>query len=108
MDPSELTFDTYWTLIKPAPTFYSRYDAAKRVWDAHPDKHESIIGWLKKHGAYPNRNPYFFILDWQAKKVKQEILSFNEYYMRYGTTEERDGWKMANPTGQKVIYVKAG
>jgi hypothetical protein len=21
-------------------------------------------------------------------------------------TEPRDGWKMANPTGQKVVYVK--
>ena len=37
---------------------------------------------------------------------QREILSFNDYYAKYGTTEERDGWKMANPTGQKVIYVK--
>ena len=33
-------------------------------------------------------------------------LTFAEYYARYGTTEPRDGWKMENPTGRKVIYVK--
>ena len=37
---------------------------------------------------------------------------FNNYgrcsvsYARYHTTEPRDGWQMANPTGNKVIYVK--
>ncbi len=34
------------------------------------------------------------------------MLSYAEYYKRFGTTKERDGWQMANPTGQKVIYVK--
>ena len=43
-----------------------------------------------------------------AKPHRQQTLSFKDYYARYGTTEERDGWKMANPTGQQVIYVKAG
>ena len=33
-------------------------------------------------------------------------MSYADYYARYGTTEPRDGWQMANPTGQKVIYVK--
>jgi len=37
---------------------------------------------------------------------RRETLSFNDYYAKFGTTEERDGWKMENPTGQKVIYVK--
>ena len=43
-----------------------------------------------------------------AHAMRQQTLSYAAYYKRYGTTEERDGWKMANPTGQKVIYVKAG
>lgn len=37
---------------------------------------------------------------------KPQLLSYSEYYARYGTTEEKDGWKMENPTGQKVVYVK--
>ena len=34
-------------------------------------------------------------------------MSFNDYYAKYGTTEERDGWHQENPTGQRVIYVKS-
>jgi hypothetical protein len=41
-------------------------------------------------------------------KPRTETLSYNDYYTRYGTTEERDGWKMENPTGNKVIYVRHG
>ena len=35
-----------------------------------------------------------------------QTLSYNDYYDKFGTTEEKDGWKMTNPTGNKVIYVK--
>ena len=104
MDPSELSFDNYWCLFRPSSDFDNRYDAAKAEWESHPEKQEPIIQWLQKRGRYPGRNPYFFILDFQLKK--QQTLSYADYYARYGTTEERDGWHMANPTGQKVIYVK--
>ena len=30
----------------------------------------------------------------------------NEYYKLYGTTAERDGWKMTNPTGNQMIWVR--
>ena len=33
-------------------------------------------------------------------------LSYKQYYARYGTTMELDGWKMENPTGQQVVYIK--
>ena len=41
-----------------------------------------------------------------AEALSSQTLSYAEYYRRYGTTEERDGWHMENPTGQQVIYVK--
>ena len=100
-----MDFEQYWTLIGGDVNFANRKEAARTAWYAHPDKHEAILKWLQVHGRYTGRNPYFFILDFQSR-VRQQILSFNDYYARYGTTEERDGWKMANPTGQKVIYVK--
>ena len=40
------------------------------------------------------------------REPRQQTLSFSDYYNRYGTTDETDGWHMANPTGNKVIYVK--
>lgn len=100
-----MDFEQYWTLIGGDINFANRKEAAKTAWDAHPEKHQAIISWLQKHGTYTSRNPYFFILDFQAKP-RQQTLSFRDYYARYGTTEPRDGWIMQNPTGQQVIYVK--
>ena len=100
-----MDFEQYWTLIGGDVNFANRKEAARTAWDNHPEKHEAILKWLQVHGRYPGRNPYFFILDFQSRG-RQQILSFNDYYARYGTTEERDGWKMANPTGNKVIYIK--
>ena len=102
----DITFDfeTYWTKIGGDINFANRKAAAEREWAKHPDKHRPIILWLVKHGAYPQRNPFFFIQDFKLRPV--QTLSYDEYYRRYGTTDPCDGWQPANPTGQKVIYVK--
>ena len=57
------------------------------------------------NGQYVDYNPYFAILK-ASKVVSSPSLSLREYYSRYGTTEEKDGWKMTNPTGNQVVYVK--
>ena len=100
-------FETYWALFKPDEQFENRKDATQIEWNAcPPDKQQAIIAWLRKHGAYKGRNPYFFIQDFRVMLPKQQVLSYAAYYARYGTTEERDGWRMENPTGNQVIYVK--
>ena len=100
-----MDFEHYWTLIGGDVNFSNRKTAAKDAWEqCSPDKQQAIIEWLQKRGRYPGRNPYFFILDFQTKK--RQTLSYADYYARYGTTLETDGWHMENPTGNKVIYVK--
>ena len=99
-----MDFYKYWNLIGGDIHFGDRRVATKELWEQHPEKHEAIIGWLQAHGRYPNRNPYFFIKDFQVKR--RQTLTYQQYYAKYGTTEERDGWKMENPTGNKVIYIK--
>ncbi len=101
-----MDFEIYWNLFKPDEQFENRREAAEQEWDKHPEKHEAIVAWLRKHGAYSGRNPYFFIQDFQVKQPRQQVLTYAAYYAKYGTTEERDGWKMENPTGNQVIYVK--
>ena len=99
-----MDFNQFFSLFQPDEEFRSRLGAAQRLWEqCSPTKQGAIIAWLETHGRYPGRNPYFFILDF---KPQQQTLSFNDYYAKYGTTEPRDGWQMANPTGNKVIYVK--
>ena len=63
-----MDFNDYWQLIGGDVKFSDRKTATENLWAQHPEKHEAIIGWLKKHGQYPGRNPYFFILDWQQKR----------------------------------------
>ena len=99
-----MDFTRFWTLFQPDKEYESRRVAAECEWDkCSPNKRQAIIAWLETHGRYKGRNPYFFIQDF---KPRQQTMSFADYYAKFGTTEERDGWKMANPTGNKVIYVK--
>ena len=67
--------------------------------------YRSIRDKLSK-GEFVNYHPVKAVRDNAPKAPKIQTLSFKDYYARYGTTEERDGWKMENPTGNKVIYVK--
>ena len=102
-----MDFETYWTLIGGDEHFANRKEAARQAWLEHPEKHFSIITWLRAHGKYPNRNPYFFILDFQSKR--RQTLSYADYYARFGTTEEHDGWvRTFIPEEQRTVYVKAG
>ena len=37
----------------------------------------------------------------------QQVMSFNDYYARYGTTEETDGWRRQYiAEQQKTVFVK--
>ena len=64
-------FNTYWQLIQPDARYNDRRDAAEREWNAHPEKQAPIIRWLQKHGAYPQRNPFFFIQDFQVRNPQR-------------------------------------
>ena len=88
-----------------------RRGACERLWQGYGEArqeeiYQRIEGKLAR-GEFVNENPYFAIED-NAKQPKKrvEMMSFNDYYVKFGTTEEKDGWKQANPTGNKVIYVK--
>ena len=101
-----MDFETYWQLIGGDVNFSNRKMAAEQAWSlCASEKQQAIIEWLQKHGRYPGRNPYFFILDFQLKR--RQVLSFDAYYARYHTTEEQDGWKRTFlPKEQRTIYIK--
>ena len=63
-------FQSYWKAIVGDDTQYDdRKAAAEMEWNAHPEKHIPIMRWLKRHGAYKGRNPYFFIQDFKVRIV---------------------------------------
>lgn len=104
-----------WALLSPQGEYKRRRGVCERLWagydEATRQRVYEALSAAKEEGRWINPNPYFAIEDTalaEQRKRRTQTLSFNEYYIRYGTTEEKDGWKMENPTGQKVIYVKVG
>lgn len=107
----KIDFPTYWDLMRPDAIFSNRRAAAEEEWSRHPEKQAAIIRWLRQHGPYPGRNPFFFIQDFQVKKTSHERqqLTFDEYYRRYHTTDDCDGWQRVHlPDEQRTIYVRNG
>ena len=73
-----MDFQQFWDLFQPDEQFEGRFGACERVWaDCSPAKQEAIIAWLKTHGRYKGRNPYFFIQDFKARQVRGEPTNYN-------------------------------
>ena len=102
----EYLFDDYWELFAPDAEFANRRSATQRLWDQlGTDRQRAIIEWLKAGKAKYTRNPYFFLTDF--RQPRQQTLSYADYYARFGTTEEQDGWKRKFiPEQQITIYEK--
>jgi hypothetical protein len=49
-------------------------------------------------------NPVLALRDNAPKKRLPQTLTYRDYYARYGTTEEQDGWKMVKPKEGNVYY----
>ena len=81
-----------------------------RLWetfDAQQQQqiYETIRNKLQA-GKFVHYDPLKAIGDNKPQGPKTEILSFNEYYTKFGTTEEKDGWKMVKPqkAGDPPVY----
>ena len=109
-----ITFEQIWRALYDNGASDKKEEGTRRYWETlTPEQQERAFTTITRklrEGGFVWYDPIRAIKE--ALKVRgrkdERILSFQEYYQRYGTTEERDGWKMANPTGQQVIYVKAG
>ena len=107
------SFQGIWAWLNPQGEYKRRYQACARLWGGYsPEMQQRIRDSLhaaREQGEAIPPNPYFAIEDTALRlqtPPRRQTLSYAEYYKRYGTTEPRDGWQMANPTGQKVIYIR--
>ena len=107
------TFNEFWELLSPKVEFANRKRACFDLWNSLSENrqnelYDTISDKLSK-GKFVDYNPLFAMKN-NSLPLKGagglQTLSFNDYYAKFGTTEEKDGWHMANPTGQKVIFVK--
>ena len=92
-------FNRFWALFAVNERLYPHRRACTlNLWMKMPqEKRSAIIEELERYGPPPNQD---------FGRPRTQTLSFNEYYIQYGTTEESDGWKMTNPTGNQIMYVK--
>ena len=98
------SFDLIWQLLNPQAQYANRKRACYDMWQSFtPDKRQRIIDTIKDKLA---KGKFVAIKKNSQLMLQRQVLSYADYYARFGTTEERDGWHMENPTGNKVIYVK--
>lgn len=105
------SFFSVWALLNPQGEYKRRYNACQRLWASYePEMQQRVYTTLceaMQRGERVSPNPYFAIEDTALRLQRpRATLSYADYYARYGTTEEQDGWKRINPTGEKVIYIK--
>ena len=110
-----MNFIDIWDLLSPQGEYKRRENACRRLWQGYsPEMQQRIfdaVSKAKAEGRAIKENPYFAIEDaaiaLQAKAPRQQTLSYADYYARYHTTEETDGWvRTFLPDQQKTIYVK--
>jgi len=113
----------FWQLLQPSEVFDTRgrYEHCLSLWNrmdaAKQQRIYQLIAAKRQQAEFVNPNPCFALDDAlqedeqrEAKTVKnrRQTLSFRDYYARYGTTEETDGWhRQFLPEKQTTIYVKS-
>ena len=104
-----VTFEDMWRVLYEHGACSWKEEGTKLYWDGlRQEQQEQVFTIITKkleEGKFVQYDPIRAIME-NTKKVRRQVLTYQQYYERFGTTEERDGWKMENPTGQKVIYVK--
>ena len=104
------SFDFLWQMLDKHGVIERLKADCVRLWDTYTlEQQREIYSSIRaklRAGKFVNYNPVKAVRDNAPKPKPSQILSYAEYYARFGTTAEQGGWKMTNPTGNKVIYVK--
>ena len=105
------TFVHIWALLEPKLEYTNLMNKCKSLWDSFSLEEQRIIYRTirkkKSEKIFVDYNPLLAIRHNIPKKPTYRILSFNDYYTRFGTTEEQGGWKkIYQPEQQKTIYIK--
>ena len=91
------TFNDIWTLLAPKVEYEQLKGKCRILWESFsPDKQDYIYSRIeekKKRKEFVDYNPKFAI-EKNSSAPRQQTMSYADYYSLYGTTEERDGWKM--------------
>ena len=103
------TFNDLWELLHDHGATDKKKGDCARLWDSLTALQQQQLVTIIRSKLQQDKFVHYDPLRAMRENIRQArklVLSYAEYYAKYGTTRERDGWKMENPTGQRVIYVK--
>ncbi len=104
------SFDYLWALLEPKKEYEPVRNRCLRLWESFPLEQQRriyrTIRERKNQSLFVDYNPLFAIKRF-SQPPQPQTLSFNDYYTRFGTTEEQNGWRRVFiPEKQKTIYIK--
>lgn len=104
------SFEHLWALLEPKKEYEPVRNRCLRLWESFPlEQQRDIYRTIrdrKKESLFVDYNPLFAIVRF-SQETKPQTLSFNDYYAKFGTTEEQNGWRRVFiPKKQKTIYIK--
>ena len=105
-----MSFDNLWQQLYDHGATNTRRAECAELWESLDDKQQeqlfTTISTKLKAGKFVHFDPLRAMQE-NIHKLRPQTLSFDEYYKRYGTTEEQDGWRRVFlPEEHKTIYVK--
>ena len=89
-----------WRLSRGKPITKGNLRHALMLWDIRQRELE------RRHGGRVSSHGNHTVTTRRGDVVAGVVLTMDEYYQRFGTTEVQEGWRMENPTGEKMVYVK--
>ena len=104
------SFDFLWQLLENHGVVPGKKAECARLWDSYTlqqqrDIYRSIRDKLRA-GKFVHYDPVRAVKE-NAPRQLTTTLSFNDYYARFGTTEEQGCWKrIFIKEQQKTVYIK--
>lgn len=107
-----MDFEDFWPLVENhGSVAYFHKNECEDLWRGlSPEQQQAVYDAIQRKlnsGLFVHYDPAKAIRDNAPKAPRIQIISADEYYRRYGTQTEHDGWKRTFlPDQQKTIYVK--
>ena len=106
------SFFYIYQLLESHGVIPNKKDEASRVWSQYTlEQQRQIYRSIQQklaQGKFVHYNPVIAIRDNAPRAPSMQIISADEYYRRFGTQENLDGWvRTFLPEQQKTIYVKS-
>ena len=107
-----MDFDEFWPLVEThGSVAYFHKNECRSLWNSlSPEQQTAVYNEIQRKlnsGLFVHYDPTKAIRDNVPKTPKVQIISGDEYYRRYHTQTNQDGWvRTYLPEQQKTIYVK--